>query len=349
MKFLIVAAKTGGHVFPAFSVSEELLKFNHEIIILGTGSEIENKAFKDLNSKSYKLLIQGFRGNNFFTKIKVLFQVFINIFKVIKIIKVEKIDAMIGFGGFITVPAGFACWLRNKPIFLHEQNSVLGSANKILSKISKINFLGMPIKNINNSIISGNPIRDAFFNSEEEHINNKNINIYITGGSQGADYINENVPKALKSFSNINIKHQCGKNKSDKVKTIYLNNNIDAEVLDFYSNPQEQILWSDFVISRAGALSLAEFISMKRGVLMIPLPTAIDNHQLKNAESIFAEGMGIIHQQKDPIDSLVLKLKEIINNKDFENWKQIKSNRHNKAKKIMLDNIHKYFDQNEKI
>jgi len=88
---------------------------------------------------------------------------------------------------------------------------------------------------------------------------------------------------------------------------------------------------------------------MKRGVLMIPLPTAIDNHQLKNAESIFAEGMGIIHQQKDSIDSLVLKLKEIINNKDFENWKQIKSNRHNKAKKIMLDNIHKYFDQNEKI
>ena len=124
---------------------------------------------------------------------------------------------------------------------------------------------------------------------------------------------------------------------------------MDAEVLDFYSNPQEQILWSDFVISRAGALSLAESISMKRGVLMIPLPTAIDNHQLKNAESIFAEGMGIIHQQKDSIDSLVLKLKEIINNKDFENWKQIKSNRHNKAKKIILDNIHKYFNQNEKI
>ena len=152
MKFLIVAAKTGGHVFPAASVSKELIRSNHEVIILGTGSEIENKAFKVLNSRTFKLLIQGFRGNNFLIKLKVLFQVFINTFKVMKILRNEKIDAMIGFGGFITVPAGLACWILKKPIFLHEQNSVLGSANKILSKISKIIFLGMPIKNINNSV-----------------------------------------------------------------------------------------------------------------------------------------------------------------------------------------------------
>ena len=312
MKFLIVAAKTGGHVFPALAISEELIKSNHEVTILGTGSDIENKAFKDLNSKNFKLLIQGFRGNNALIKLKVLFQVFINIFKVIKILRNEKIDAMIGFGGFITVPAGLACWIIKKPIFIHEQNSVLGSANKILSKISKINFLGMPIKNINNSIVSGNPISEAFFNYDEENENNESINIYITGGSQGADYINKNIPKALKGFSNINIKHQSGRNNSNKVKEIYLHNNIDAEVLDFYSNPQQQIFWSDFVISRAGALSLAEITSMNKGILMIPLPNSIDDHQLKNAESIQAEGMGIIHQQNDHIDSLVQKLEEII-------------------------------------
>ena len=289
MKFLIVAAKTGGHVFPALAISEELIKSNHEVTILGTGSDIENKAFKDLNSKTFKLLIQGFRGNNALIKLKVLFQVFINIFKVIKILRNEKIDAMIGFGGFITVPAGLACWIIKKPIFIHEQNSVLGSANKILSKISKINFLGMPIKNINNSIISGNPIRDSFFDYDEEYENNESINIYITGGSQGADYINKNIPIALKGFSNINIKHQSGRNNSDKVKEIYQHNNIDAEVLDFYSNPQQQIFWSDFVISRAGALSLAEITSMNKGILMIPLPNSIDDHQLKNAESIQAE------------------------------------------------------------
>lgn len=345
MKFLIVAAKTGGHVFPALAISEELIKSNHEVTILGTGSDIENKAFKDLNSKTFKLLIQGFRGNNALIKLKVLFQVFINIFKVIKILRNEKIDAMIGFGGFITVPAGLACWIIKKPIFIHEQNSVLGSANKILSKISKINFLGMPIKNINNSIISGNPIRESFFNYDEENENNESINIYITGGSQGADYINKNIPKALKGFSNINIKHQSGRNNSNKVREIYLHNNIDAEVLDFYSNPQQQIFWSDFVISRAGALSLAEITSMNKGILMIPLPNSIDDHQLKNAESIQAEGMGIIHQQNDHIDSLVQKLEEIIVNKYYDNWKKIIPKNHINAKKIILDNIQNYFTQ----
>ena len=345
MKFLIVAAKTGGHVFPALAISEELIKSNHEVTILGTGSDIENKAFKDLNSKTFKLLIQGFRGNNALIKLKVLFQVFINIFKVIKILRNEKIDAMIGFGGFITVPAGLACWIIKKPIFIHEQNSVLGSANKILSKISKINFLGMPIKNINNSIISGNPIRESFFNYDEENENNESINIYITGGSQGADYINKNIPKALKGFSNINIKHQSGRNNSNKVREIYLHNNIDAEVLDFYSNPQQQIFWSDFVISRAGALSLAEITSMNKGILMIPLPYSIDDHQLKNAESIQAEGMGIIHQQNDHIDSLVQKLEEIIINKYYDNWKKIIPKNHINAKKIILDNIQNYFTQ----
>ena len=345
MKFLIVAAKTGGHVFPALAISEELIKSNHEVTILGTGSDIENKAFKDLNYKTYKLLIQGFRGNNALIKLKVLFQVFINIFKVIKILRNEKIDAMIGFGGFITVPAGLACWIIKKPIFIHEQNSVLGSANKILSKISKINFLGMPIKNINNSIISGNPIRESFFNYDEENENNESINIYITGGSQGADYINKNIPKALKGFSNINIKHQSGRNNSNKVREIYLHNNIDAEVLDFYSNPQQQIFWSDFVISRAGALSLAEITSMNKGILMIPLPNSIDDHQLKNAESIQAEGMGIIHQQNDHIDSLVQKLEEIIINKYYDNWKKIISKNHINARKIILDNIQNYFTQ----
>ena len=345
MKFLIVAAKTGGHVFPALAISEELIKSNHEVTILGTGSDIENKAFKDLNSKTFKLLIQGFRGNNALIKLKVLFQVFINIFKVIKILRNEKIDAMIGFGGFITVPAGLACWIIKKPIFIHEQNSVLGSANKILSKISKINFLGMPIKNINNSIISGNPIRESFFNYDEENENNESINIYITGGSQGADYINKNIPKALKGFSNINIKHQSGRNNSNKVREIYLHNNIDAEVLDFYSNPQQQIFWSDFVISRAGAISLAEITSMNKGILMIPLPNSIDDHQLKNAESIQAEGMGVIHQQNDHIDSLVQKLEEIIINKYYDNWKKIIPKNHINAKKIILDNIQNYFTQ----
>ena len=155
MKFLIVAAKTGGHVFPAATVSKKLINNDHQIILIGTGNKIEINAYEELNSKQYKLNIDGFRGKNVFIKIKVLFQIITNIFYLLKVIKEERIDAMIGFGGFISVPAGIACFIKGIPVFTHEQNSVMGSSNKLLSKFAVINFLGLKISNINNSIFSG--------------------------------------------------------------------------------------------------------------------------------------------------------------------------------------------------
>ncbi len=106
MKFLIVAAKTGGHIFPAVAVADEIKKNNFELVFLGTGSSIEEGAYDKFSSVFYKLRMEGFRGKSLSKKLKVIFQVIFNIFKVIKIIKKEKINAMIGFGGFITVPVG---------------------------------------------------------------------------------------------------------------------------------------------------------------------------------------------------------------------------------------------------
>ncbi len=347
MKFLIVAAKTGGHIFPAVAVADEIKKNNFELVFLGTGSSIEEEAYDKFSSVFYKIQIEGFRGKSLLKKLRVIFQVIFNIFKIIKIIKKEKINAMIGFGGFITVPAGIACYLFNVPIFIHEQNAVMGSANKILSKISKINFLGMRIKNIKNSVHSGNPIRDEFFRSSD--LDSEHVNIYITGGSQGADYINENLPKALSKLTNINVKHQCGKNNIIKVRELYKKYGVKAEIFDFYENPAEQILWSDFVISRAGALSLSEISSLQRGALMIPLPTAIDNHQFENAKSIVELGMGEIHLQNDSIEKLICTIENIISNQSYVNWKKQRNKDHKYAAKVITENIYRFLKRNEKV
>ena len=350
MKFLIVAAKTGGHVFPASVIAESLVKKNHEVIFIGTGTEIEKNAYKDIESKTYDIFIEGFRGRNFINKLKVLYQTFINIFVLMKIIRQNEVDAMIGFGGFVTVPAGIACWLKRKSIFLHEQNAVLGSANKLLSRVSVINFLGFPITGIKKSVLSGNPIRNVF---NDNHINNidtndESIRIYITGGSQGSEYINTTVPLIFKEIPyDLKIKHQCGKNKMTKVKELYESNDINAEVNEFYKHPNEQILWSDFVISRAGAISLSEITSLKRGVVMIPLPTSIDNHQLKNAQSIEKINMGITHEQKKDIAHLKEKVENIISNKVFFNWKNAENIAHVDSAKIIIENIEGFFKNNE--
>ena len=345
MKYLIVAAKTGGHVFPAKAIANQLINNNHEIVLLGIGNEIEKNAYKELESNFYKLSIDGFRGQNIFKKLKVLFQILGSIFKVFKIIKKENIDAMIGFGGFICIPSGIAIWIKRIPIFIHEQNAVMGSANRLLSKIAKINFLGFPTKKINRSIFSGNPIRESFSNNFDNTIRNQNeVRIYITGGSQGANYINQQIPMILKELPyNLKIKHQCGKNNFNIVNNLYKTDSFDVEISEFYDDPSQQILWSDFVISRAGALSLSEIVSLKRGALIIPLPTSIDNHQVENAKSIQKMKMGILHEEKDDIEELKNKLKDIIEKKLYLDWKNYYTSKHVDASKIIVSHIEDYF------
>ena len=347
MKFLIVAAKTGGHVFPAAVIGKELVKKNHKVILIGTGSEIERNAFKELNAISYELSLEGFRGSNLINKIKFLFKALINIFKVIEIINKEKIDGMIGFGGFITIPAGIACWIRRKPIFIHEQNAVIGSANKFLKKISKIIFLGLPIENLKNAILTGNPIRESFIDHKEYlHDDKSVIKIYITGGSQGAEYINKEVPRIFKNLPyDIKIIHQCGKDNFQEVNNLYSLDRVNAEISEFYQNPIDKILWSDFVISRGGALSLSEITSLKRGIVIIPLPTSIDNHQVENAKSIENIKMGIMHEQKSHINQLQEKLKNIIENKIYLDWQNIKNNQHINASKRIVGHIENYLSK----
>ena len=347
MKFLIVAAKTGGHVFPAAVIGKELIKKNHKVILIGTGSEIERNAFKELNAISYELSLEGFRGSNLINKIKFLFKALINIFKVIEIINKEKIDGMIGFGGFITIPAGIACWIRRKPIFIHEQNAVIGSANKFLKKISKIIFLGLPIENLKNAILTGNPIRESFIDHKEYlHDDKSVIKIYITGGSQGAEYINKEVPRIFKNLPyDIKIIHQCGKDNCQEVNNLYSLDRVNAEISEFFQNPIDKILWSDFVISRGGALSLSEITSLKRGIVIIPLPTSIDNHQVENAKSIENIKMGIMHEQKSHINQLQEKLKNIIENKIYLDWQNIKNNQHINASKRIVGHIENYISK----
>tara|TARA_B100000767_G_C19720983_1_gene517247 strand:- start:518 stop:1564 length:1047 start_codon:yes stop_codon:yes gene_type:complete len=324
MKILISAAKTGGHVFPAISVGTELIKQGHEVIFLGSGAKIEMNALRGLDFTFYKVYMKGFRGKGTIQKIKSLFLLPLSILKSIQIMRKEKVDGMIGFGGFITIPPGIAAYLMQKPLFIHEQNSVMGSANRFLSKLTKLNFTGFAIDSSpNNSIITGNPIRDSFTYNYKNFIDSDEIiNIYVTGGSQGADYINQNVPKCFYNLNQqVNIKHQCGVGNIDAVKESYKNIKAEVEIEEFYENPESIINWSDFVITRSGALSISEISTMRKGMLMIPLPSAIDNHQYINAMHIESMNMGVIHLEKNGLKDLIDKVSEIIHQKIYNDWK----------------------------
>jgi UDP-N-acetylglucosamine--N-acetylmuramyl-(pentapeptide) pyrophosphoryl-undecaprenol N-acetylglucosamine transferase len=344
MKILVSAAKTGGHIFPAISVGEELETIGHEVIFVGSGASIEVDSIRNTNFKYFAIPMEGFRGKSILNKVKSVMASIFNIFRLIKIIKVEKIDAMIGFGGFITVPAGIACWILRKPVFTHEQNSVLGSANKLLSRFSKINFIAFPLnKNVKNSIVVGNPIRSVFKNEPNKRREDEKTRIYITGGSQGADYINKNIPASLKEVRNkILVKHQCGAGKQGNIQSLYEEFGIQAEVKDFYDNPNELIEWCDFVISRSGALTISEVSSMSRGLLMIPLPTAIDNHQFYNAKYIENIRMGIMHQEQEGAEILKKKITDIVLQKTYNIWKSNQNKDHLNSASSIVKQVNNY-------
>tara|TARA_B100000780_G_scaffold254975_1_gene203403 strand:- start:96 stop:1142 length:1047 start_codon:yes stop_codon:yes gene_type:complete len=342
MKILIAAAKTGGHIYPAVSVGSELINGGHNVIFLGSNSLLEKNAIKNVPEIQYESIsMKGFRGNGLVNKMLVLLKLPINIFRLLSIIKINKVDSVIVFGGFITIPVSLAALILFKPIYVHEQNTVLGSANKLSAKIAKKIFLGMPLHHnqIKRSEVVGNPIRSSFIPSLQKP-DDKNIKIYITGGSQGAKYLNDHLPIILKNTNySISIRHQCGKDKKEDVVKLYEDcNNVEIE--EFFDNPNLLIDWSDFVISRSGALSLSETISMKKGLLMIPLPNAIDNHQLFNAKYIEKNGMGLIHEQQNGIEDLEKKINSILEDKKYITWQQMNSEtNHNEAAKNIVSSI----------
>ena len=343
MKFLISAAGTGGHVFPALEFGKECIKNNHEVIWIGTKNGIENKVVpKDI--KLLTIPMRGFRGKDFFLKIVSLFGLIVSIFKTIYYIQKNNIDYIVCFGGYISLPAGLSAWICRKPLFLHEQNAIMGTSNKALKRFSKLIFLGFSINEpvTKKMKLVGNPIKKSNQNSAS-YSNQEPMRLYITGGSQGSEFINQNIPIALNALEMpLEVRHQSGRGKSLGVKELY-SNNISVEVKEFYDLPQDSILWSDFIISRAGALSLSEAISLKKGSVMIPLPSAIDNHQLLNAINIVDLGMGLVHEEFESIELLSQKLKNIVDSKEYVKWSEKESALdHFQAARRMLSSILKF-------
>jgi len=220
----------------------------------------------------------------------------------------------------------------------------MGTSNKALKRFSKLIFLGFSINEpvTKKMMLVGNPIKKLNKNSS---LNRKqeSLRVYITGGSQGSEFINQNIPIALNALEMpLEVRHQSGSGKSLGVKELY-SNNISVEVKEFYDLPQDSILWSDFIISRAGALSLSEAISLKKGSVMIPLPSAIDNHQLLNAINIVDLGMGLVHEEFESIELLSQKLKNIVDSKEYVQWSEKESALdHFQAARRMLSSILKF-------
>ena len=247
---------------------------------------------------------------------------------------------MIVFGGYTSL---IALFFPLRTIYAQEQNSIPGSAIRILSKLKYLEkvFLGFGQASnyfkktkVNFLVDSGNPIRDELLGLKQKNIDQFN-NLLIIGGSQGSDFLNHLVPKVLGGIdkNSLKIRHQCGLKHREITQEAYKKNNVNNQftVSEFI----------DDVICRGGALTISELIKVRRSAFIIPIPNSIDNHQIINAKFFEERGFGKVFEQDADIDNLISSLrKSILDNTSVKSYyEQLNKNSFSNSSKIIIDNL----------
>jgi UDP-N-acetylglucosamine--N-acetylmuramyl-(pentapeptide) pyrophosphoryl-undecaprenol N-acetylglucosamine transferase len=324
---LVMAGGTGGHVFPALAVAEHLRNQGEIIVWLGTRVGIEATVVPAANFAIEWLSVKGLRGSGFTTLILAPFRIARACWQAQRILRRHRPKAVLGMGGFASGPGGLMAWILNIPLFLHEQNSVMGLTNRLLYRLAVRNYFGFAKAAINipRSDVIGNPVRADLIGLEFPEIRltarqNKNLNILVIGGSLGAASLNRNLPEAIALLTKADrpkIKHQCGRQHVETCEKNYRDYSVEAEVLPFIDDMRAAYGWADLVICRSGALTIAELAAVGIASILIPYPYAADNHQFHNACFLQSKNAARIINESDlTCESMASLLTHFRNNRD---------------------------------
>ncbi|MDX1949803.1 MAG: undecaprenyldiphospho-muramoylpentapeptide beta-N-acetylglucosaminyltransferase [Rickettsiales bacterium] len=319
----LAAGGTGGHIFPAISLAKELKRRGYEPVII---SDKRYKSYEVTSKYDIKneILPLGHLRSGLLNKIKASIQLVFSFFKAIKILKSNNIKCVIGFGGYPSFPSVKAAQFLGIKTIIHEQNSILGRANKML--LEKVNALaisfhhtiGFEDKYKSKIYYTGNPIRPEIQALSAlpypDFNDNSKLHILVTGGSQGAKIFAKTIPNAIKLLPfefkrRVRLDQQCRPEDLENVKRLYNEMDIDAELSTFFSDIPNRIASAHLIICRSGASSLAEASASGRPLIMVPLPNSKDNHQMVNAIAFEDIGAGIvIPQDSFTPENLALKI-----------------------------------------
>lgn len=321
MKIWIATGGTGGHVFPALSVATELEKRGSKVVISCDGRT--RKMVSNSKPKKATIVHIWASGVGAKSKIKQLYALFkIGISAVALIVRFgfSRPQRVVAFGGYASVPAVFAAHVWNIPTFLHEQNAAIGRANRFSMRWVKTlmtsfpNVSGIPTSSKANVIYTGLPVRNEIMAVAGTKIPNKS-HLLVTGGSLGAQILDDVVPLALASMKNkkIFVTHQTRPENVARLQEFYAKNKIHANVLSFIHNMADAIKDADLVIGRSGASTVIELETVGRGAILVPLN--INPDQAANAESFAKLGGGFaIEQSKFTEKWLSSTLSELFEN-----------------------------------
>jgi len=309
-RVMVMAGGTGGHVFPALAVAEKLRAANSSLCWLGTRKGIESDLVPAHGIELHYLSIEGLRGRGLWALLRAPFKLLRSVFQACAVLEKFKPSVVLGMGGFASGPGALAAKLKAVPLVIHEQNSVAGTTNRISAKLAARVMEGFP-NTLERGEWCGNPVRSeiaALAPPQERFATREGpMRLLVLGGSRGALAINKLIPQALAMIDpelRPTVLHQVGAQHLHTTDEMYRQQGLDAdseqiEILPFIEKMESAYQWADFVICRAGALTIAELTSVGLGALLIPFPYAIDDHQTTNGNLLVDCGAArMIHQRE---------------------------------------------------
>lgn len=309
LRVLIAAGGTGGHIYPGIAVAKEIMRrdASSSVKFVGTAKGLETKLVPESGFELYLINSAGLKNVGFAGKLKGLLILPKSFLEARKLIKEFKPDVVVGAGGYVTGSVLLMASLMRVPTLVMDSNALPGFTNRRLAPFvtkaaltfeEAVKFFGKK------GIVTGNPVRREFFDIPPKARETGSFSLLIFGGSQGARAINNAMVEALpelKPFQDrLKITHQTGELDFETIKKGYAEAVWeDADIRPYIKDMMSEFAKTDLIICRAGATTCAELAAAGKAALMVPLPTAADDHQRKNAEALQAAGAARMILQKD--------------------------------------------------
>ena len=322
---VLTAGGTGGHIYPAEALAEELQKRGYEVVFYTDARGLENYQGSLRQVENRAIFSGSVIGKSVLTKVKSLCKVALGVVQAGFYLLRNRPLAVVGFGGYASFPTAVAAIILRIPLVVHEQNSVMSRTNRILAHFATITAQSFRhVKNTPNGakeFLSGMPIRENIVKLHDWQHNFANskseFTLLILGGSQGAKIFSDVIPQALELLpedyqKRCVVYQQCRRGDEEVIAQKYANLYCKKTIAPFFNNMSELYQKADLMISRAGASSIYEIAAAGVPAVLVPLPTAADNHQYYNAKELADNKGAILIKQEeltaDKLSKLVVQL-----------------------------------------
>lgn len=294
---LIMAGGTGGHVFPALAVADELVARGLGLVWLGTRGGPEQGWLHGRDIPLELVYAGGLRGGNWWQSLRGLLRCALGALQSLRVILRHRPAVALGMGGYASVPGAVAAWLLRVPLCIHEQNAVPGLANRVLARLAARCLQAYP-HSLPGAETIGNPVRAALQGARPVTAMHRrqHFHLLVLGGSQGAACLNRILPEALWRIAAqlpLSVLHQAGPARLEDTRQHYRGLPAKVQIEGFIADMVRAYRWADLAVCRAGALTLAELNAVGLAAILVPYMHA-DSHQLQNARFLSDRGGAVL-------------------------------------------------------